>query len=63
MGTQGAAMGAHPGSGPRTSSTGNLKGEDWGKRGEGEKAEKKKISCKIQLANIGPGRVRSWEHR
>lgn len=46
MGTQGAAMGAHPGSGPRTSSTGNLKGEDWGKRGEGEKAEKKRFVVK-----------------
>lgn len=59
MGTQGAAMGAHPESGPRTSSTGNLKGKDWsGEWGEKEENKPKKISCKIQLANIGPGRVR-----
>lgn len=47
-------------SGPRTLSTWNSKGKDMGVEGVGKQ---EKTSCKIQPANIGPRRVRGWEHR
>lgn len=50
------------GLGPRTLSTWNSKGKKEESVWEGEKVGKKAISCKIQPAYVGPGRVRNWKH-